>query len=96
MNAQQTISDWKHEKESGSNPRYFISAGKKVYFLASSNARSQELWITEGTPETTRKVRDIGGDRNNAANSLVQQPGIEQSFNLDHLLHLVFSIIRLL
>lgn len=83
VNAQQTISDWKHEKESSSNPRYFIRAGKKVYFLASSNARSQELWITEGTPETTRKVRDIGGDRNNAANSLVQQPGIEQSFNLE-------------
>ena len=90
VNAQQTISDWKHEKEDSSNPRYFIRAGKKIYFLASSNAQSQELWVTEGTPETTSKVKDIGGDRNNAANSLVQQPGIEQSFNPEAPLPLSF------
>jgi ELWxxDGT repeat protein len=82
-NAQQTISDWQHEKESSSNPRYFIRAGKKIYFLASSKAQSQELWVTEGSPETTHKVKDIGGDRNNASYSLVQQPEIEQSFNLE-------------
>ncbi len=79
-NAQQTISDWKYEKESSSNPRYFVRAGKKIYFLATSNAKSQELWVTEGTPATTRKVKDLAGDRNNAANSLVQQLEISQSY----------------
>jgi len=40
-------------------PGDFYKAGKIVYFTAYSVANGRELWRTEGTPETTRIVKDI-------------------------------------
>jgi ELWxxDGT repeat protein len=79
--SQQAISDWQHEKELSSDPRFFIKAGKKIYFLASSQAKGEELWVTEGTTETTHFVKQISGDRNNASFPLTVAPIIYTPFN---------------
>ena len=57
--AQQTISNWKHQKEVSSDPKNFVKAGKKTYFVATTPQQGQELWVTEGTTETTKLVKDI-------------------------------------
>ena len=79
--AQQTISDWQHEKELSSDPRFFIKAGKKIYFLASSQAKGEELWVTEGSIETTHFVKQISSERNNASFPLTVAPIIYTPFN---------------
>ena len=79
--AQQTISDWQHEKELSSDPRFFIKAGKKIYFLASSQAKGEELWVTEGSAETTHFVKQISSERNNASFPLTVAPIIYTPFN---------------
>ncbi|MEA5459506.1 T9SS type A sorting domain-containing protein [Arcicella sp. LKC2W] len=57
--AQQTISDWKYQKDMSSNPQNFIKAGKKIYFVATTPEYGRELWVTEGTSESTKLVKDI-------------------------------------
>jgi ELWxxDGT repeat protein len=57
--AQQTISDWKHNKDKSSNPQNFVKAGKKIYFVATTPEHGRELWVTEGTTESTKMVKDI-------------------------------------
>ncbi|MES2517600.1 MAG: hypothetical protein V4585_05810 [Bacteroidota bacterium] len=57
--AQQTISDWGHKKNYSSNPKKFIKAGQKIFFTASTPAHGRELWVTEGTEESTKLVKDI-------------------------------------
>ena len=64
--SQQTISDWKYQKDMSSNPKNFIKAGKKVYFLASTPEHGQELWVTEGTTESATMVKDIMVGENGA------------------------------
>ena len=64
--AQQTISNWKHQKEVSSDPKNFVKAGKKTYFVATTPQQGQELWVTEGTTETTKLVKDIMVGRANA------------------------------
>jgi ELWxxDGT repeat protein len=65
-NAQQTISDWKHQKDFSSNPQNFVKAGKKIYFLATTPEHGRELWVTEGTTESTKIVKDIMVGENGA------------------------------
>ena len=43
---------------SSSNPMAFTRAGAQVYFHA-TNTFGRELWATEGTPETTRRISDL-------------------------------------
>ncbi|PWK16713.1 putative secreted protein (Por secretion system target) [Arcicella aurantiaca] len=57
--AQQTISDWKYQKDMSSNPQNFVKAGKKIYFVATTPEYGRELWVTEGTSESTKLVKDI-------------------------------------
>jgi ELWxxDGT repeat protein len=57
--AQQTISDWKYQKDMSSNPQNFVKAGKKTYFVATTPEHGRELWVTEGTSESTKLVKDI-------------------------------------
>ena len=64
--SQQTISDWKYQKDMSSNPQNFIKAGKKVYFIASNPEHGKELWVTEGTTESTTMVKDIMVGENSA------------------------------
>ncbi|MDZ7898261.1 MAG: hypothetical protein U5N85_09600 [Arcicella sp.] len=68
-NAQQTISDWKYQKDFSSNPTNFIKAGKKIYFLATTPEHGQELWVTESTSESTKLVKDIMVGENGAFTS---------------------------
>ena len=64
--AQQTISDWKYQKDFSSNPSNFVQAGKKTYFLATNPEQGRELWVTEGTTESTKLVKDIMVGENSA------------------------------
>jgi ELWxxDGT repeat protein len=65
-NAQQTISDWKYQKDVSSNPQNFVKAGKKIYFVATTPEHGRELWVTEGTTESTKLVKDIMVGENSA------------------------------
>jgi ELWxxDGT repeat protein len=42
-----------------SDPNGFIAIGGKVVFAASSEFNGRELWMTDGTPDDTREVKDI-------------------------------------
>ena len=64
--AQQTISDWKYQKDFSSSPGNFVQAGKKTYFLATTPEQGRELWVTEGTTESTKLVKDIMVGENSA------------------------------
>ncbi|MFY0523701.1 ELWxxDGT repeat protein [Archangium gephyra] len=42
-----------------SDPTYFTASGGKAYFFASVEGYGRELWVTDGTPEGTRLVKDL-------------------------------------
>ncbi|WP_455584996.1 hypothetical protein [Bacteroides sp.] len=44
---------------SGSNPQWMTVVDDKVYFTATTPETGQELWITDGTANGTRLVKDI-------------------------------------
>jgi len=46
----------------GSFPQEFTSLGGKVFFTANDGVTGDELWKTDGTPEGTVLVADIGDD----------------------------------
>lgn len=41
------------------NPEWFTSMGTKVYFAADDNMNGRELWVTDGTSQGTRMVKNI-------------------------------------
>ncbi|MFX0590982.1 ELWxxDGT repeat protein, partial [Glaesserella parasuis] len=43
----------------GAVVRQLTPAGRRLFFTATSRAHGHELWVSEGTPETTRLVKDI-------------------------------------
>ena len=43
----------------GSNPRSFIEFSDRLYFRASDSVSNEELWVTDGTTEGTKLVKDI-------------------------------------
>lgn len=47
-----------------SNPANLCVVGDRVYFTADDGIHGPELWVTQGTPETTRLVVDIEEDPN--------------------------------
>ena len=47
--------------EAGSWPRRLTRCGRYVYFTADDGIHGEELWVTEGTVESTRLVKDILG-----------------------------------
>lgn len=76
-NAQQTISDWKYQKDFSSNPQNFVRAGKKIYFVATTPEHGRELWVTEGTTESTKLVKDIMVGENSGFEGLGNYAALE-------------------
>jgi ELWxxDGT repeat protein len=76
-NAQQTISDWKYQKDVSSNPQNFVKAGKKIYFVATTPEHGRELWVTEGTSESTKLVKDIMVGENSSSVQLGSYAALE-------------------
>ena len=54
-------------------PKHLISDGSVTYFSAGDGINGRELWITDGTPEGTKMVKNInpGGDSNPSSLTLV-------------------------
>ena len=42
-----------------SNPAQFLRIGTKIYFTAATAAHGTELWVTDGTADGTRQVKDV-------------------------------------
>ena len=45
--------------QAGSNPQWMTAVGDKVFFSATTPEFGQELWVTDGTTEGTKLVKDI-------------------------------------
>ena len=45
--------------DGGSGPQQLTTVGDTVFFSATDGSHGRELWVTDGTPEGTRLVRDI-------------------------------------
>ncbi|HEY4588459.1 MAG TPA: ELWxxDGT repeat protein, partial [Thermoanaerobaculia bacterium] len=41
------------------SPPPFVPAGDRLFFAAADRDRDQELWVTDGTPAGTHRVRDV-------------------------------------
>lgn len=71
-------------KQSGSNPKGFVSHAGKIYFSAQS-AAGRELWKTGGTAGTTWLVKDLfpGDASSNPGGSLMPQSAPKPCANYD-------------
>lgn len=49
-----------------SNPRVFTNVGNKVFYQALSPSGYDDLYVTQGTEDTTRKVFDVGLNNNSS------------------------------
>jgi ELWxxDGT repeat protein len=87
--AQQTISNLNHQKDVSSNPKKFIKVGKNIFFTATTPEHGRELWVTEGTTESTKLVKDIMIGENS---SLSIENSIDDTFSInDFLLNVAIS-----
>jgi ELWxxDGT repeat protein len=66
-----------------SNPAWFLPFGDRLYFSANDGIKGMELWRTDGTPNGTKRVKDIRVGSNGSSPSELTRVGTRFFFATD-------------
>jgi ELWxxDGT repeat protein len=70
-------------EEIGANPSEFVAAGGKVFFAGEDRVHGRELWVTDGTENGTRLVRDLRVGQSGSFPSMLRAVGNRVLFFAD-------------
>jgi ELWxxDGT repeat protein len=70
-------------EEIGANPSEFVAAGGKVFFTGEDRVHGRELWVTDGTENGTKLVKDLRIGQSGSFPSMLRAVGSRVFFFAD-------------